>query len=328
MPPRLTIAIPTFNRNQILADALRALTPQLTPDVLVLIIDNCSTVPVESTLGVIDPRVRIVRNSVNLGGNGNILRCVERCETPWIWILGDDDRPEPNAIEIALADIGRFPDAVCLNYSTRGEFSRTSDFCSKGRSEFLGKVDSFGNLLFVSSSLYRTACLQGQMSFGHHFAYSCAPHLAMLLMAMDRDTQVMFLRASLVSWERTSVEIRGSLITIALGLPILLDLPILASERRILARSLSRFPRTAAIVHHTLLQIIYAGVRPGEARKTFKTIMGRIPMRLAPMRTLIGQVWSVMLLFPRPTYFLFVKPLYRRMTGHESGPNKLGIDRL
>ena len=47
---KLTIAIPTFDRNEILRANLAKLIPQLTPACELVILDNCSTEPVENTL--------------------------------------------------------------------------------------------------------------------------------------------------------------------------------------------------------------------------------------------------------------------------------------
>jgi hypothetical protein len=45
---------------------------------------------------------QLVRNKFNIGANANILRCLELVRNPWVWILGDDDLPLPNAIETIL----------------------------------------------------------------------------------------------------------------------------------------------------------------------------------------------------------------------------------
>ena len=64
---KLTIAIPTYNRNEILYKKIEKLLPQITDECRVVIFDNCSDVPVKDTIenlmenfSYID--LRIVRN--------------------------------------------------------------------------------------------------------------------------------------------------------------------------------------------------------------------------------------------------------------------------
>jgi hypothetical protein len=158
-----------------------------------------------------------------------------------VWVLGDDDAASPDAIAVALAAIAAHPEAVVINFSTRGSFERSHERSSRGRAGFLEELDDFGNALFVSSSLFNAARLRKHLDHGHQFAYSCAPHLAMLLMALGEDGLAVFSPRALVHWERPQTENRGSLITIALGLPVLLELPMPQRERRALALSSHAF---------------------------------------------------------------------------------------
>ena len=110
----LTVAIPTFDRNQTLREHLASLLPQLTPDCTLLIIDNCSPTPVIETIrdlldGYPSLSVRVDRNQTNIGAGANILRCLERCETEWLWVLGDDDRPRPDAVGRIMKDAAERP---------------------------------------------------------------------------------------------------------------------------------------------------------------------------------------------------------------------------
>ena len=101
---KLTIAIPTYNRNDILEQNIGLLLPQLNSDCKLLIIDNHSSIPVEETLNPYILKfphvsIEVIRNRVNVGGNANVLRCIEFCETEYLWILSDDDPVLNNAVE-------------------------------------------------------------------------------------------------------------------------------------------------------------------------------------------------------------------------------------
>lgn len=99
---QLSILIPTYNRWDILAKTLARTLSQLPPGFTVKIVNNASTSggreQVEAVIANYpDVCVKIVDNRANIGGDANILRCVELCETPHVIILGDDDYLRPDA---------------------------------------------------------------------------------------------------------------------------------------------------------------------------------------------------------------------------------------
>lgn len=184
----LTIAIPTYNRNQVLAANLAVLLDQLTPQCRLLIIDNCSDVPVADTLGGMlagypSAQVAIVRNRVNVGVNANILRCFELCDTEWLWILGDDDCAMPEAITTMIDHIVSHPMATFISFSS--VIHRYSSVVKRnGVHEFVAGIEDFGHILGIWTSLYRVRPIQANLRYGYQYAYSMAPHIVALLMAL------------------------------------------------------------------------------------------------------------------------------------------------
>ncbi len=91
----LSIVIPTFNRNEKLANLIRSYQSFLPDNASVLLIDDCSPTPIADTLqaeGLIpDNRVTIIRNPVNVGLAANIIECFKQCATEWMWLMSDDD---------------------------------------------------------------------------------------------------------------------------------------------------------------------------------------------------------------------------------------------
>ena len=107
----LTIAIPTFNRPCELKKTLSIILPQIAEckDVFLLVQDNYSETPAQDiyeslNFAISSNRVRFVRNNLNIGGNANIMRCFENCQTKWLWVLGDDDLPSTSAINTIMKD--------------------------------------------------------------------------------------------------------------------------------------------------------------------------------------------------------------------------------
>jgi len=264
----LSIAIPTYNRNQNLLGNLQLLLPQLTPQCQLLILDNCSPVPVQETLRELlatYPHVncRIVRHSVNVGGNANILRCIEMCETPWLWILGDDDAPLSDAVTTILQHIERHADCVAINFSI--DAKRGGEWTARGVGELARSLDGSADLPWISNSVYRTPDFKANLKFGYQYTYSMLPHVATLLVALGERESCFFSRARIVDGETrdgdSKPEQQWSVVNLALGFPILFDLPLRPDVRRLLASKLlltnqRGSPKLHVMVFQLLLQAV------------------------------------------------------------------------
>lgn len=103
--PRLTIAIPTWNRAAYLAQALHAvqLQRQALPagSIELLVCDNHSsddTVAVIEAARALGPEIRHVRHDENLGSDRNIAACFDLARGRFVQIMGDDDQPVPGML--------------------------------------------------------------------------------------------------------------------------------------------------------------------------------------------------------------------------------------
>jgi len=326
MKPLLTIAIPTFNRNEIVSRSIDRIRIQITEKVRLLIVDNHSDLPIS-----IDPSnasTEVMRNVANVGGNGNILKCFELCESDWIWVLGDDDEILEGAIAKILSIIENYPDYIVINFSTSGAYCRNNSIKGVGRLAFLKSLDNFGNLLFISSNIFNRKKLIKHIDTGYHYAYSCAPHLAMLVQSIGIQDEFLYSTDKIVKWERPIVENRGSLLIIGSGLPTLLELQMTATERKILSSHLSRFPNISSVAHQCFLQCVYSNDNPFHIRKQMYRVISRMSFSEAPLRKIEGLIWHTMLIFPRFFYFFIVRPLFHYKTGIRSGPQLRKLERL
>lgn len=248
----LTIAIPTFNRNHLLkATVERVLTQMEAPERL-LIIDNCSDVPVRNTLGTwLDEigaeQVQIVRNPVNVGGGANILHCLELCETRWLYCLGDDDLVADNCLATIRQTLLAQADALYISFN-RPEVGRTQTFRAEGMADFVDKLDSWSSFLFMSCSVVNAQKLRTQLRFGYLYAYSWAPLQAILFKMLNDGGCVVFSHQFLCSEESLSDETWAPF-PVAAGKMVLPELVDDAQLRKRLARKLMAQP--------TLLSLIY-----------------------------------------------------------------------
>ncbi len=107
---RVSAAVVTYNRRELLAECLRALAAQTHPLERIFVVDNASTDGTEEHLiveGLLeDARVEYVHLDENRGGAGGFARAVEltrALEGDWIWLMDDDSEPVPDALERLLA---------------------------------------------------------------------------------------------------------------------------------------------------------------------------------------------------------------------------------
>ncbi len=97
--PKLSIAIPTWNRYQSLTSALNYLLPQLnnfSKEIEIIISDNGSDDDTAKVVAMFInqyPELKIIanKNSTNLGFYGNLMKCRELSSGKYLWVLSDDD---------------------------------------------------------------------------------------------------------------------------------------------------------------------------------------------------------------------------------------------
>jgi glycosyltransferase involved in cell wall biosynthesis len=244
---RLTVAIPTYDRNQALRESIEHLLPQLNDECELLILDNHSNVPVEDSLrdllaGYPQLKWRIVRHRANLGSAANILRCLELCETEWMWLLGDDDQPSPDAIPVILEQIAAHSDCISLHFGSIS-YPREESFLATSLRDLVFRLGTWSHLLFMSVGVYNCRAVRPYLRFGYHLAYSLSPHVAVVLAALGDGGSCYFPKESVIASQSPS---EWSVIHALLGKMTLLDLPMEDDVRREFARKLRQRPSLEA----------------------------------------------------------------------------------
>jgi hypothetical protein len=109
---KVTIAIPTYNRSELLKTSLQSVLAQDYSDFQVLVLDNASTDDTEAVVrSQADSRITYVRNETNIGMFRNWKRTVEINSSPYLSILSDDDRLLPNFIRESVLALDKHPHA-------------------------------------------------------------------------------------------------------------------------------------------------------------------------------------------------------------------------
>ena len=105
--PSVSICVPTYNGERYLRECLESIGSQTFQDYEVLIVDDGST---DDTLDICmsyargDPRVRVERNTHNLGLVGNWNRCVDLARGEWIKFVFQDDLIDRTCLEELLLE--------------------------------------------------------------------------------------------------------------------------------------------------------------------------------------------------------------------------------
>jgi glycosyltransferase involved in cell wall biosynthesis len=195
---KLTIGIPTYNRNSLLIQALLSVLEQSDDRMDIIVVDNCSPMPVlESAAEILDKfrakgcGVKVITNPANIGGNCNIALTLSQLKSGWMLLLGDDDELSPDALPLILEKIREAPDNCTLM-----KFSHADNPCPAQVVETyqsLGDVGDklsrhgyswFHNFGFISTSVYHVDELRRHLPHAFHYAYTCFPHLIPVLLSL------------------------------------------------------------------------------------------------------------------------------------------------
>lgn len=147
--PRLSIAIPTYNRAGLIGDCITSVLDQLREDMELLVVDNASTDDtgqvVKSFAGS-SGKIRYIRNEANIGPDGNFLKCLREATGDFVWLLSDDDVALPGAVDEVVRAISEAPRTGMLFLNYCGGFERLEEIPTKSAPvlpvEDLGGTDS------------------------------------------------------------------------------------------------------------------------------------------------------------------------------------------
>jgi glycosyltransferase involved in cell wall biosynthesis len=96
-PPRVTVAIPTWNGGRFVAEAIQSILSQSFTDLDIVIVDDHSTdSTVEAVHSFADPRMTLHENGRRLGIPGNWNHALSLARGEYVCLFHQDDRMEPD----------------------------------------------------------------------------------------------------------------------------------------------------------------------------------------------------------------------------------------
>ncbi len=328
---KLSIVIPTYDRNAVLLANLPRVLDQLTDECELIILDNASPTPVEETLrsvGVLSgkpSRVSIHRNRYNLGGNANILRCFEMGTGDWVWTLGDDDLVNTGAVNRILDYIDRYNGGVLINFQSHvSHVPRSDDKVSTGRMDFLVKVEQLTAISFISVCVYHRARTCRALEFGYQYTYSSFPQVVLVIMALSEDSMCVFSKDRLLDQICIGQD-TGTYAEVPIGMAVtgLRNLPLPLAEKRILDNMIGDLARIWLRPARLFRELLFDGRRsPAQRRVCLRTLRrGLYSLRPSLWRRLELGVYGVMLWFPGCSLSLY-RFLYRIARDGRSPPER------
>lgn len=148
----VSILIPTFNREKYMKESIQSALAQTYKNIEVIVVDNAST---DKTWEICcqcvkrEPRLKVYRNSQNLGPVRNWRKCLEYATGKYSKILWSDDIIAPNFIEKTLP--------FMQDYTVGFVFTGTEVFFENGKKRnvyFIGETGKYSTLKYIDNVLF------------------------------------------------------------------------------------------------------------------------------------------------------------------------------
>ena len=185
----LTIAIPTYNRKDLLKRALDSIVPQMNSKVEILVSDNASDDGTDDMIAESYPMVRYIKNAQNMGADYNFLQCYREAKGKYIILFGSDDRFADGALDYLSVFLEKNNcDLISMNFRyfdvTRKEvYLKDSEFISNYESkhdivtEDRNLFLKYGQLTFMSALVVKRVPLlevkEPERFIGMNFIHTC-----------------------------------------------------------------------------------------------------------------------------------------------------------
>lgn len=106
MSDKISVIVPSYNHGPFLRGCLESALAQTYTELEVIVVDDCSgDDSLKIARSIKDPRLRVVKNSENMGTYGSQEAGMELATGEWVAILNSDDLWQPSKLERQLAAV-------------------------------------------------------------------------------------------------------------------------------------------------------------------------------------------------------------------------------
>lgn len=209
---KLTIVIPTFNREKRLLNQLQSIYRQSKyKDIYIVILDNASEYDIEASLKAHFSEeelsiLELIKRPFNIGMIGNMSNTFLYSKTDWMWLLSDDDEVTMDSLEIIFSKIDLYPNSSVLKFSIDGIQSEEN--------VTVNSIDSFikyyknskrenstGNLIFMSNNIFNVKVLSNYIEDNFSYSYTYIPHIMPILSSIiNNNGEVKYFSESIVKF--------------------------------------------------------------------------------------------------------------------------------
>lgn len=114
----VSVIVPTYNRADLLPEALDSLLAQTRPPEEIIVVDDCSTDATGAVLERYGTRIRAIRRENNAGKPAALNFAIPQAGGSHIWIFDDDDVALPEALQAHVDYLSSHPD-IDFSYSDK-----------------------------------------------------------------------------------------------------------------------------------------------------------------------------------------------------------------
>ena len=210
---KIEIMIPTYNRAKYLDQTLNSLLNSPFKNCKITVRDNASpdeTPEICEKYANLFGNMHIIRNKKNIGGDANIIRCYEKAEATYVWVLADNDLLNFDDCDDFIDAIESEKYGLIMCSSGNYLYSKTNNptFDTPGLSELLKEKNSKGNYLensahdlvsiiqryyfsvcsFIPTAIYKTSLIDFEYLLeGYDYISRSYPHFPLLVKALNEN---------------------------------------------------------------------------------------------------------------------------------------------
>ncbi len=235
---RVTIVIPTFNRQKQLINTLKILQRQSNKEFDILLLDNCSNYNVQSIVDQINVNqhinIQVERHDANIGMCTNLAMAFLKCKTKWCWLVPDDDVVDVDAIEKIYKAIKKYPmcgflEFPVMDYSSyiHGEqvFRSIKEYIYHFQNIYKNGYYAPGNMIYCGNRVFNMDILKSYIEEIFEYSYSAVPHLVLAMMSLSAKNEAIVIPSSIINFNKGEGT-KWNVEKICSGLLIIRNLPL------------------------------------------------------------------------------------------------------